>query len=66
MPGMNEMTSDESEERTRPLDFRVVSRDGANVLQQWRLRSDGSATRWEWVDVWAEPRGARADAHGRS
>ena len=38
--------------KPKPLDYRVIERDGATVVQQWRPRAD-VPNRYHWVDVWA-------------
>ena len=45
----------------KPMDYRVVQRDGADVLQQWRPQSGApSKKKCRWVDVWEQPRGREA------
>ena len=35
----------------KPMDFRVIRRDDADVLQQWRPY-DLAQRKYRWVDVW--------------
>ena len=42
--------------------YRVVERDGREVLQQWRLRPRGASARYGWIDVWERQTEARAPA----
>jgi hypothetical protein len=41
----------------KPMDYRVIQRDGADVLQQWRPQTGAASKKCRWVDVWEQPRG---------